>query len=135
VGCIYVVAYSVILSGSADYSILATDVETGKSIARLEDAHEWVSLVSMLLFKNKNLEPRDHSFGWYCRNGINRLVCLTESMVATGDDEGCIKVWSSCKSASSSCISLLNGVNFHCYFSVPEHFGELWHEECGSLFI
>ncbi|TVU28755.1 hypothetical protein EJB05_20287 [Eragrostis curvula] len=56
----------VILSGSADRSIVATDVETGKSIARLEDAHE---------------------------DGINRLVCLTENMVATGDDEGCIKVW------------------------------------------
>jgi hypothetical protein len=86
----------------------------------------------MLLFKKKT-GTKGHSFGWYCRNSINRLVCLTESMVATGDDEGCIKV--SCKSASSSCISLLNGVNFHCYFSVPEYFGELWHEECGSLFI
>ncbi|GJN22437.1 hypothetical protein PR202_gb09997 [Eleusine coracana subsp. coracana] len=56
----------VILSGSADCSILATDIETGKSIARLEAAHE---------------------------NCINRLVSLTETMVATGDDEGCIKVW------------------------------------------
>ncbi|OEL27114.1 WD repeat-containing protein 55 [Dichanthelium oligosanthes] len=27
------------------------------------------------------------------RNGINRLVCLTETTIATGDDEGCIKVW------------------------------------------
>jgi WD40 repeat protein len=56
---------SVILTGSADCSILASDVETGKPIARLEDAHE---------------------------NGINRLVCLTETTVASGDDEGCIKV-------------------------------------------
>ncbi|CAN6339981.1 unnamed protein product [Urochloa humidicola] len=56
----------VILSGSADCLVLASDVETGKAIARLEDAHE---------------------------NGINRLVCLTETTVATGDDEGCIKVW------------------------------------------
>jgi hypothetical protein len=31
---------SVILTGSADSSILASDVETGKAIARLEDAHE-----------------------------------------------------------------------------------------------
>lgn len=36
---------SVILTGSADCSILASDVETGKAIARLEDAHEWVLLV------------------------------------------------------------------------------------------
>ncbi|CAL4893040.1 unnamed protein product [Urochloa decumbens] len=56
----------VILSGSADCSVLASDVETGKAIAHLEDAHE---------------------------NGINRLVCLTETTIATGDDEGCIKVW------------------------------------------
>ncbi|KAF8783755.1 hypothetical protein HU200_000189 [Digitaria exilis] len=56
----------VILSGSADCSVLASDVETGKAIARLEDAHE---------------------------NGINRLICLTETTIATGDDEGCIKVW------------------------------------------
>ncbi|PWZ09559.1 WD repeat-containing protein 55 [Zea mays] len=56
----------VILSGSADCSVLASDVESGKAIARLEDAHE---------------------------NAINRLVCLTESTIATGDDEGCIKVW------------------------------------------
>ena len=25
-------------------------------------------------------------------NAINRLVCLTETTVASGDDEGCIKV-------------------------------------------
>ncbi|CAA7407252.1 unnamed protein product [Spirodela intermedia] len=56
----------VILTGSADCSILATDVETGSSIERLENAHE---------------DP------------INRLVNLTENTVATGDDEGCIKVW------------------------------------------
>jgi hypothetical protein len=31
---------SVILSGSADCSVLASDVESGKAIARLEDAHE-----------------------------------------------------------------------------------------------
>ncbi|XP_066363143.1 WD repeat-containing protein 55-like isoform X2 [Miscanthus floridulus] len=56
----------VILSGSADCSVLASDVESGKAIARLQDAHE---------------------------NAINRLVCLTESTIATGDDDGCIKVW------------------------------------------
>ncbi|XP_051208898.1 WD repeat-containing protein 55 [Lolium perenne] len=57
---------TVILTGSADSSILASDVETGKAIARLEDAHD---------------------------NAINRVVCLTETTVASGDDEGCIKVW------------------------------------------
>ncbi|XP_073006952.1 WD repeat-containing protein 55 [Typha latifolia] len=56
----------VILTASPDCSILATDVETGAAIARLEDAHE---------------------------DAINRLVNLTETTIASGDDEGCIKVW------------------------------------------
>ncbi|KAJ4806815.1 WD repeat-containing protein 55 [Rhynchospora pubera] len=56
----------VILTGSPDCSILATDVETGKTVARLENAHE---------------------------EAINRLVNLTDTMIASGDDEGCIKVW------------------------------------------
>lgn len=55
-----------ILTGSPDCSILATDVETGSTIARLDSAHE---------------------------AAVNRLVNLTESTVASGDDEGCIKVW------------------------------------------
>ncbi|KAL5197443.1 hypothetical protein ABZP36_000955 [Zizania latifolia] len=70
----------VILTGSADCSILASDVETGKPIARLEDAHE---------------------------NGINRLVSLTETTVASGDDEGCIKVWDT---RERSCCN-----SFHCH--------------------
>ncbi|KAI5019888.1 hypothetical protein ZWY2020_044776 [Hordeum vulgare] len=57
---------TVILTGSADMSIVASDVETGKVIARLDDAHG---------------------------DAINRLVCLTETTVASGDDAGCIKVW------------------------------------------
>ncbi|KAL5994636.1 hypothetical protein ACLOJK_024689 [Asimina triloba] len=52
-----------ILTTSADCSILATDVETGTSIARLEDAHG---------------------------AAINRLICLTERTVSTGDDDGCV---------------------------------------------
>ncbi|KAG0503486.1 hypothetical protein HPP92_003558 [Vanilla planifolia] len=56
----------VVLTASPDCSILATDVETGNCIARLENAHE---------------------------DGINRLVILTETTIASGDDEGCIKVW------------------------------------------
>ncbi|KAG4997230.1 hypothetical protein JHK84_028257 [Glycine max] len=46
--------------GSPDCSILATDVETGSTIARLDDAHE---------------------------AAVNRLINLTESTVASGDDE------------------------------------------------
>ncbi|GKV14842.1 hypothetical protein SLEP1_g25652 [Rubroshorea leprosula] len=55
-----------VATGSKDCSILATDVETGATIARLENAHE---------------------------NAIYRLTNLTESTIASGDDEGCIKVW------------------------------------------
>ncbi|KAG8368451.1 hypothetical protein BUALT_Bualt15G0046800 [Buddleja alternifolia] len=55
-----------IITGSPDCSILATDVETGASIARLENSHG---------------------------AAINRIVNLTESTIASGDDEGCIKVW------------------------------------------
>ncbi|RDX98782.1 WD repeat-containing protein 55, partial [Mucuna pruriens] len=55
-----------LLTGSPDCSILATDVETGSTIARLDNAHE---------------------------SAVNRLINLTESTVASGDDEGCIKVW------------------------------------------
>ncbi|CAL0311708.1 unnamed protein product [Lupinus luteus] len=55
-----------LLTGSPDHSILATDVETGSTIARLDNAHE---------------------------AAVNRLINLTESTVASGDDEGCIKVW------------------------------------------
>lgn len=36
---------SAILTGSPDCSILATDVETGAAIARLEDAHGSLSLL------------------------------------------------------------------------------------------
>ncbi|CAK7349359.1 unnamed protein product [Dovyalis caffra] len=52
--------------GSSDCSILATDLETGSPIARLENAHE---------------------------DAIFSLINLTESTIATGDDQGFIKVW------------------------------------------
>ncbi|KAL3630211.1 WD domain repeat-containing protein 55 [Castilleja foliolosa] len=55
-----------IITGSPDCSILATDIETGAAIARLENSHE---------------------------AAVNRIVKLTESTIASGDDEGCIKVW------------------------------------------
>nr|AIZ68147.1 WD repeat-containing protein 55 [Ornithogalum saundersiae] len=57
---------SVILTASPDSSILATDVESGQEIARLEKAHG---------------------------AAVNRLVNLTETTIASGDDVGCIKVW------------------------------------------
>ncbi|KAK4348026.1 hypothetical protein RND71_034365 [Anisodus tanguticus] len=55
-----------IVTGSPDCSILATDVETGSEIVRLENAHG---------------------------DAVNRIVNMTESTIASGDDEGCIKVW------------------------------------------
>lgn len=55
-----------VLTASPDKSILATDVETGQPVARLADAHG---------------VP------------INRLVNCGDTTVASGDDEGCIKVW------------------------------------------
>lgn len=55
-----------IVTGSPDCSILATDVETGSEIVRLENSHG---------------------------AAVNRIVNLTESTIASGDDEGCIKVW------------------------------------------
>ncbi|RZB79179.1 hypothetical protein D0Y65_029504 [Glycine soja] len=50
--------------GSSDCSILATDVETGSTIARVDNAHE---------------------------SAVNRLINLTESTVVSGDNDGCIK--------------------------------------------
>ncbi|THG12588.1 hypothetical protein TEA_028351 [Camellia sinensis var. sinensis] len=55
-----------IVTGSPDCSILATDVETGSAIARLENSHG---------------------------AAVNRITNLTESTIASGDGEGCIKVW------------------------------------------
>ncbi|XP_075501746.1 WD repeat-containing protein 55 [Primulina tabacum] len=55
-----------IVTGSPDCSILASDTETGSPITRLENSHG---------------------------AAVNRIVNLTESTVASGDDEGCVKVW------------------------------------------
>eukprot|EP00249_Psilotum_nudum_P015177 c25201_g1_i1 orf=383-1450(-) len=55
-----------ILTASPDCSILATNVETGQAVARLTDAHG---------------------------AAINRLINLTETTIASGDDDGIIKVW------------------------------------------
>ncbi|CAA2972869.1 WD repeat-containing 55 [Olea europaea subsp. europaea] len=55
-----------IVTGSPDCSILATDIETGSEIVRLENSHG---------------------------AAVNRIINLTESTIASGDDNGCIKVW------------------------------------------
>ncbi|KAF3578314.1 hypothetical protein DY000_02035219 [Brassica cretica] len=53
-----------IVTASADCSILATDVETGASVAHLEHAHE---------------------------DAVNTLITVTETTIASGDDQGCVK--------------------------------------------
>ncbi|KAL9249819.1 WD repeat-containing protein [Drosera capensis] len=55
-----------IVTGSPDCSIAATDVQTGSVVHRLENAHT---------------------------DAINRIINLTETTIASGDDAGCIKVW------------------------------------------
>ncbi|CAM6097275.1 unnamed protein product [Calypogeia fissa] len=55
-----------VLTASADCSILATDSETGQAVARLSDAHA---------------------------SAINRVVNATDNTIATGDDNGTIKIW------------------------------------------
>ncbi|KAF6163695.1 hypothetical protein GIB67_036155 [Kingdonia uniflora] len=55
-----------IMTGSSDKSILVSNVETGAEIARLTDAHG---------------------------AAVNRLVGLDETLIASGDDNGSIKVW------------------------------------------
>lgn len=55
-----------IITGSPDCSLLATDVETGSTVARLDNAHG---------------------------AAVSRIINLTESTIASGDDAGCIKVW------------------------------------------
>ncbi|KAL5577802.1 hypothetical protein UlMin_019501 [Ulmus minor] len=55
-----------IVMGPPDRLILATDVETGGPIARLEDAHG---------------------------EAINKIINLHQSKIASRDDGGCIKVW------------------------------------------
>jgi len=55
-----------LLSGGGDRAIVATDVTTMTTIARLENAHE---------------AP------------VNRMIACGENMIATGDDEGTVKIW------------------------------------------
>ncbi|KAI5401489.1 hypothetical protein KIW84_066093 [Lathyrus oleraceus] len=55
-----------LLMGSPDFSILATNVKSGSTIARLDNTHEAVT---------------------------NRWISLMESTIASIDDDDCIKVW------------------------------------------
>ncbi|KAL5571139.1 hypothetical protein UlMin_020736 [Ulmus minor] len=55
-----------IVMGPSNRLILATDVETSGTIARLEDAH---------------------------REAINKIINLHQSKIASGNEGGCIKVW------------------------------------------
>ncbi|XP_059642078.1 WD repeat-containing protein 55 isoform X1 [Cornus florida] len=78
-----------IATGSPDCSILATDVETGSAIARLENSHG---------------------------AAVNRLINLTPSTIASGDDEGCIKVWDtrerSCKNSFNAHEEYISDMTF-----------------------
>jgi WD40 repeat protein len=80
---------------SPDLSILATDVETGSAIARLEDAHRWECLpCSLHIFLFILLIMLISCFECMRSSGaINRLINLSETTIASGDDDGCIKVW------------------------------------------
>ncbi|KAE8010306.1 hypothetical protein FH972_006688 [Carpinus fangiana] len=67
---------SAIATCSPDRSILTVDVVTGSPKYRLENAH---------------CDP------------ISRLINLDETTIATGDDEGCIKVWDTRNRKRSCC--------------------------------
>ncbi|GBG83736.1 hypothetical protein CBR_g37537 [Chara braunii] len=56
----------VVVSGSPDKSILLTDAATGRIVSRRSDAH---------------------------LAAINRLMVLPDARVATGDDDGAVKIW------------------------------------------
>ena len=57
---------ALLLTGSSDRSILALDTATGKPLAKLEHAH---------------------------KSAVNRLRVLDRNLVATGCDDGVVKVW------------------------------------------
>ncbi|KAK3034186.1 hypothetical protein RJ639_034326 [Escallonia herrerae] len=78
-----------ILTGSPDLSILATDVETGSAIARLENAHG---------------------------AAVNRLVNLTATTIASGDDDGCIKVLEAIICINSRTFKAIKSHSFFCCY-------------------
>lgn len=57
---------ALLLTGSSDRSILATDTTTGQPLARLAHAH---------------------------KSAVNRIAVLDNNLIASGDDDGVVKVW------------------------------------------
>ena len=57
---------ALLLTGSSDRSILATDVATSKPLARLTNAH---------------------------KAAVNRIISIDAHTIASGDDDGVVKVW------------------------------------------
>lgn len=57
---------ALLLTGSSDRSILATDVASGQPLARLTNAH---------------------------KSAVNRLIAIDANTIASGDDDGVVKVW------------------------------------------
>ena len=64
---------ALLLTGSSDRSILATDVATSKPLARLTNAH---------------------------KAAVNRIVSIDAHVVASGDDDGVVKVWDTRRQAA-----------------------------------
>ncbi|KHN32294.1 WD repeat-containing protein 55 [Glycine soja] len=85
-----------LLTGSSDCSILATDVETGSTIARVDNAHE---------------------------SAVNRLINLTESTVVSGDNDGCIKNGRKVVCGSQTGIILL--YSWGCFKDCSDQFTDL----------
>ena len=63
---------ALLLTGSSDRSILATDVATSKPLARLTNAH---------------------------KAAVNRIVSIDAHTIASGDDDGVVKVWDTADAA------------------------------------
>jgi hypothetical protein len=92
---------------SPDCSILTTDVETGSPNLRLEHAHGWVLyLCCIMLRANSFVLLRCYILSG--SDAISRLINLDKTTIATGDDEGCIKVWDTRQR------SLCNSFDAHC---------------------
>ena len=70
---------ALLLTGSSDRSILATDVATSKPLARLTNAH---------------------------KAAVNRIVSIDAHTIASGDDDGVVKVWDTRR--QTACLSLIH---------------------------
>mmetsp|Transcript_10332 Transcript_10332/g.16545 ORF Transcript_10332/g.16545 Transcript_10332/m.16545 type:complete len:246 (-) Transcript_10332:542-1279(-) len=80
---------ALLLTGSSDRSILATDTTTGQPLARLAHAH---------------------------KSAVNRLTVLDTNLIATGDDDGVVKVWDTRQQTSCGSFSpFVDFVSDICY--------------------